>query len=38
MSDKAVAEWRGKHTITVVGKDIPKPVLSFEHSPFPGKA
>ncbi|CAE7939546.1 dbp2, partial [Symbiodinium sp. KB8] len=33
--EEEVAKWRAEHEITVVGSNIPKPVTSFEHSPFP---
>ena len=30
-----VDAWRARHEITVFGTDIPKPVTTFEESPFP---
>ena len=32
----AVDAWRNQNNVMVVGKSIPKPVLDFETSPFPG--
>jgi len=34
-SDEEVAEWRGRNDITVSGAGIPRPVTTFEESPFP---
>lgn len=34
-SDQEVAAWRQQHEITVVGENIPKPVVYFDESPFP---
>jgi len=36
-SDADVAKWRAENEITVVGDNIPKPVTTFDTSPFPGK-
>ena len=35
--EEEVAKWRAEHEIKVVGQNIPKPVTTFAHSPFPGK-
>ena len=37
MTDEEVAAWRKEKQITVYGENIPKPVLTFAQSPFPGK-
>lgn len=34
-SQSEVDNWRREHDITVQGKDIPKPVTTFDESPFP---
>ena len=36
-SERDVEDWRQKHQIVVRGKDLPKPVLTFQESPFPSK-
>lgn len=36
MPESEVKEWRERHDIIVQGDDIPKPVLNFDYSPFPG--
>jgi ATP-dependent RNA helicase DDX5/DBP2 len=30
-----VNRWRREHSIIISGRDVPKPVMSFEESPFP---
>ncbi len=37
MSDKEVEDWRRQNEIICQGDNIPKPVLSFDVSPFPGR-
>lgn len=34
-TDEEVAKWRKENQVTVNGSSIPKPVISFEESPFP---
>lgn len=36
MSEEEVAKWRHDNQIYCHGQNIPKPVLSFDVSPFPG--
>jgi len=36
MSEEEVAKWRRDNQIYCHGQNIPKPVLSFDVSPFPG--
>ena len=36
LTDSEIDAWRAKHQITLHGLNIPKPVLTFETSPFPG--
>ena len=35
MTDEEVRKWREENQIIITGSDIPKPVLSFDVSPFP---
>ena len=36
MPEEEASQWRASNEIVCLGKDIPKPVLTFETSPFPG--
>lgn len=37
LSDQDVADFRAKNSITVQGRDIPRPIRTFEEASFPGK-
>jgi ATP-dependent RNA helicase DDX5/DBP2 len=36
MTEQEVIEFRTKNSITVQGKDIPRPIRTFEEASFPG--
>lgn len=36
LSDQDVADFRAKSSITVQGRDVPKPIRTFDEASFPG--